>query len=196
MSSKRRAERTADKASDKSDAFWASLPARWRPGRPKPAILKKPIECSWPGLDTVRGRGERLQAVFGYYGVDWKAYRQTPASIKRLIELMASDLFPLAFKIKLLEVSRTKKRTWTASKRVHLLEFMRDCEDRDMTQEAAAQRYIDQGHFPGRNSAKGIVAEYNRAEAWERAGSPPEEQELVDELERWAELEADIKRGK
>lgn len=65
---------------------------RCRKRKPVPAILRTPIECPKFGAEdaVARQTDERLEAVYGYYGVDRKA----PSGAAQLIELMARELFP------------------------------------------------------------------------------------------------------
>jgi len=164
--------------------------------KPVPVILETPIQCrsaftsKSEEQDVAKQTEERLQAIFDYYGVD----RTTLLSADNLIRLMATDLFPKAFKRRVAGYPKTKKPRWTAEARVHLLEFMRERPEGE-TQEAAAQRYIEL-FCRERSSAKGIVAEYNRAEKWERDGGRLTQQELDDITDYVLEREAEIKRGK
>jgi hypothetical protein len=164
--------------------------------KPEPIILRTPIECSsafpsrWEQENISRQTNDRLQAVYDYYGVD----RKKRSSASKLIELMAIDRFPAAFERRVIGYPKTKKPRWTADAKTHLLEFMRERPEGE-TQEAAAQRYIKL-YCPERSSAKGIVAEYHRAQKWERDGSPLTREELDDITDWVLEREAEIRRGK
>jgi hypothetical protein len=173
------------------------MPSKTRSGRkPVPRILETPIECSsaFPSKreqeKISRQTKDRLQAVYDYYGVD----RKKRSSASKLIELMAIDCFPAAFERRVIGYPKTKKPKWTADAKTHLLEFMRERPDGE-TQEAAAQRYIKL-YCQERGSAKGIVAEYHRAQKWERDGSRLTQEELDDITDWVLEREAEIRRGK
>ena len=75
-----------------------------------------------------------------------------------------------------------------------LLDFFYYHQERGMTQEEVARLYMKQsGH---ERSVKGLIAEFNRAEKWERAGRPPTDEEIEQELDRYLQLLIDIRRGK
>jgi hypothetical protein len=132
-----------------------------------------------------------MQAVYAYYGVD----RETPQHANQLLELMARERFPRAFKQRRKGYPTTKKPKWTSAAKEHLLQFFRDNQATGKTQEDIARLYIKQ-FCSERSSPKGLVAEFRRAEKWEMAGSPLTAEEMDIEVERYLELQSEIRRGK
>ena len=110
-------------------------------------------------------------------------------------------LFPGGFKQVRSGFPKTKKPKWTLWRKEHLILFMEECAEENMSQEGAAKLYI-QRHCPERSSAKGIVAEFKRAEKWKREGhltaSEKEEYDrwMDDEMDRYFEMEREIRQGK
>jgi hypothetical protein len=159
------------------------MSSRRRKGsKPVPSILKTPIERSrYASKDTVaRQRQTRLCAVYEFYGVQHGMH----GAEAELIAAMAAERFPAGFRIVPVGAPRTKQRIWDCFRRTHLLEFMENRLASGMTQEQAAELYRKR-HFANRGSAKGLVAEYHRAERFSRLGKLTELEELeVDALLR------------
>ena len=156
--------------------------------KPVPAILRVPIkESDFPEDQTVAEQIEsRLQAVFDYYDIK----RSDPSSAFQLVHLLARDHFPMGFRRVRNGTPRTNKRKWTCYRKTHLVEFIEEHQERGMSQEEAARLYIRR-HCPERSSAKGLVAEFHRAEKWSRLGKLTEQERhevdalLRRERQRW-----------
>jgi hypothetical protein len=161
-----------------------------------PAILRTPIEYSVLTGDSAektssRQIQQRLSAVYAYYGVKEK----DKGAAKTLLILMAADLFPGAFKRVPKGTPRTKKPKWDCFSKTHLIEFIESRQAKGMTQEEAARLYLKR-YCPERSSAKGLIAEYHRAERWSRVGKLTELEQLeVNELLRRDRLRYSSKRA-
>jgi hypothetical protein len=177
------------------------LRRQWMPSKSRarrrsvPTILKSPMEHSLYAnrASVALQRQARLQAVYEFYGVQ---YGKEGAEAE-LIATMVADKFPAGFRILPAGAPRTKKRVWDCFQRAHLVEFMEDRLAKGMTRIQAAELYRRK-YFSNRGSAKGLVAEYYRAERFSRLGKLTElEAQQVDTLlwkERLKHWTAELRR--
>lgn len=117
------------------------------------------------GPDEIRQREERLSAVYTYFGVDKRA----PEAAAKLIPLLAAEIFPAAFSVVAKGTPRTKKPLWTWARKNEFLEFMWNKLYSGSSLEEAASEYR-QLYCPERSSVKGLIAEFYRADKWQRLG--------------------------